>query len=72
MSTERPKGIPIAVGRRIVKDDQKPQIDAYGLAMIESLCGRLQTLHFTEDDEGLREKLEQVMEYAESIVDRYS
>jgi len=72
MSIERPKGIPIAVGYRIVKDDQEPQIDPYGLAMIESLCGRLQTLHFAEDDEVLKEKLGFAMEYAESIVDRYS
>lgn len=73
MSIERPRGTAIAVGHRIVKDDQEPHIDPYGAAMIGVMCGWLETvLENANDEEDLRERLQKLLEYGESISDRYS
>lgn len=61
----------ICTGGHIFRDDKPPHIDAYGLAMMASLYGRLETLHFDEDDPQHKANLAQLMDYAERITNRY-
>ncbi len=72
MFTQRKKGIPIHTGRRVVNDDRPPAIDPYGLAMIESLAGGLQTLLLEDHAPEINQRLEQLTAYAEALADRYS